>query len=171
LSSFVLTQWAARHGGSKVNKCLEKVDNKSAIASILIVVPALVYLILLGIVGFFGCSKCCGCEDDPEKEREKLLKESKKETPDSVGDFTFNAEDEINSKTRFARNKAKRITFSSPRVQEQFINQSLKQRQSLVKDMEKSREKAHERLLSVHGLFHGFFPYLLPKIVAVLTID
>jgi hypothetical protein len=142
----ILTQWAARHGGSKVNKCLEKVDNKSAIASILIVVPALVYLILLGIVGFFGCSKCCGCEDDPEKEREKLLKESKKEASDSVGDFTFDAEEEINSKTRFVRNKAKRITFSNPRVQEQFINQSLKQRQSLVKDMEKSREKAHERL-------------------------
>eukprot|EP00943_MAST-04B_sp_MAST-4B-sp1_P008126 g8126.t1 len=142
----ILTQWAARHGGSKVNKCLEKVDNKSAIASILIVVPALLYLIILAIVGFFGCSRCCGCEDDPEKEREKLLKETKKGKSDSVGDFTFDEEQDPNSMEQFSRNKAKRITFSNPRVQEQFINQSLKQRQSLVDDMEKSREIAHKRL-------------------------
>ena len=135
----IMLQWAERNAGSRVSRCLEKIDSNSAIVAIIIIVPSLLYLITLSIMGACGC-KCC---DEKKDHREK--RKLGQDRPGNSSNFEFDSK--LASSRSNGRFTSKRLTLSNETGRQIFIDANMQKTRSKKLEIERKQRESHEKLM------------------------
>merc|ERR1711871_372280 len=135
----IMLQWAERNAGSRVSRCLEKIDSNSAIVAILIIVPSLLYLITLSVMGACGC-KCC---DEKKDHREK--RKLRQDRPGNSSNFEF--DNKLASSRSNVRFTSKRLTLSNETGRQIFIDANMQNTRSKKLEIERKQRESHEKLM------------------------
>jgi hypothetical protein len=137
----IMLQWAARNAGSRVSKCLDKIDSNSAIVAILIIVPSLLYLIAISVMGACGCT-CC---DEKEEKKKRSLRQvpSGQGAQGRTANFEFDNSSGAGLSRRF---RPKRLTLSNESGRQIFIDANMATSENKRLEIEQKRRESLQKL-------------------------